>query len=166
MLLYFTESIFQTAGYNGNPGMPSVIIATVKVGATCFSTGLMDKIGRKLFLTGGSLMMISCLSFGFYFYLSGTFMGHTTSWLSLACLILYVAAFSLGWASIPWLILFEISLTGARGKAAALATGLNWTCHSRVHVHANCHHFSANILVFRWYMFYGNCIDVFLFAGN
>ena len=128
-VIFCTESIFQTAGYSGNPGLPSVIIAAVKVGATCFSTSLMDKTGRRiLFVTGGIVMMISCLSFGVFFYCSHTCMGNNISWLSLTSLILYVTAFSLGWGSIPWLIMSEIFPTKAWGRAAALATGLNWTC--------------------------------------
>ena len=108
-VIFYTESIFQMAGYSGNPGVPSVIVAAVKVAATCFSTSLMDNVGRrKLFITGGSLMTISCVSFGIYFYLSEVYMEHNISWLSLVSLILYVSAFSLGWGSIPWLIMSEI----------------------------------------------------------
>ena len=128
-VIFYTESIFQTAGYNGNPGVPSVIVAAVKVAATCFSTSLMDNVGRrKLFICGGSLMTISCISFGMHFYLSDVHMVHSISWLSLGSLILYVTAFSLGWGSIPWLIMSEIFPTKVRGRASALATGLNWTC--------------------------------------
>ena len=128
-VIFYTESIFQTASYNGNPGVPSVIVAAVKVAATCFSTSLMDNVGRrKLFICGRSLMTISCISFGMYFYLSDVHMVHSISWLSLGSLILYVTAFSLGWGSIPWLIMSEIFPTKVRGRASALATGLNWTC--------------------------------------
>ena len=35
-VIFYTESIFQTAGYKGIPGVPSVTIAAAKVGATCF----------------------------------------------------------------------------------------------------------------------------------
>ena len=128
-VIFYTESIFQTAGYNGSPGIPSVIVAAVKVAATYFSTSLMDNVGsRKLFICGGSLMTISCISFGMYFYLSDVHTEYNISWLSLGSLILYVTAFSLGWGSIPWLIMSEIFPTKVRGRASALATGLNWTC--------------------------------------
>ena len=128
-VIFYTETIFQTAGYDGNPGLPSVIVAAVKVAATCFSTSLMDRVGRsKLFLCGGGLMCISCITFGIYFYLSAHCKDFDLSWLSLASLMLYVTAFSLGWGSIPWLIMSEIFPMKVRGKASALATGLNWTC--------------------------------------
>ena len=130
-VIFYTEEIFQEAGYyKDNPGIPAALIAAVKVGATCFSTLIMDRAGRrKLFTTGGTLMTASCVTFGLYFYLTATSktLGDI-SWLSLASLILYVTAFSLGWGSIPWLIMSEIFPTHARGKAASLATGFNWAC--------------------------------------
>ncbi len=64
-VIFYTESIFQTSGYNGNPGVPSIIVAAVKVAATIFSTSIMDKVGRRiLFMTGGILMCLSCITFG------------------------------------------------------------------------------------------------------
>lgn len=42
--------------------------------------------------------------------------------------IVYIACFSIGLGSIPWLIMSEIFPSRVRGPASSLATLLNWTC--------------------------------------
>ncbi|XP_036759639.1 solute carrier family 2, facilitated glucose transporter member 12 isoform X3 [Manis pentadactyla] len=50
----------------------------------------------------------------------------TLKWLSLASLLLYVAAFSIGLGPMPWLVLSEIFPGGIRGRAMALTSSMNW----------------------------------------
>ncbi|XP_014992896.2 solute carrier family 2, facilitated glucose transporter member 12 isoform X1 [Macaca mulatta] len=47
-------------------------------------------------------------------------------WLSLASLLVYVAAFSIGLGPMPWLVLSEIFPGGIRGRAMALTSSMNW----------------------------------------
>lgn len=47
-------------------------------------------------------------------------------WLSLASLLVYVAAFSIGLGPMPWLLLSEIFPGGIRGRAIALTSIMNW----------------------------------------
>ncbi|XP_030742711.2 solute carrier family 2, facilitated glucose transporter member 12 [Echinops telfairi] len=47
-------------------------------------------------------------------------------WLSLASLLVYVAAFSIGLGPMPWLVLSEIFPGGIRGRAMALTASMNW----------------------------------------
>ncbi|XP_024407651.1 LOW QUALITY PROTEIN: solute carrier family 2, facilitated glucose transporter member 12 [Desmodus rotundus] len=47
-------------------------------------------------------------------------------WLSLASLLVYVAAFSIGLGTMPWLVLSEIFPGGIRGQAMALTSSMNW----------------------------------------
>ncbi|KFU90766.1 Solute carrier family 2, facilitated glucose transporter member 12, partial [Chaetura pelagica] len=47
-------------------------------------------------------------------------------WLSLASLLLYVAAFSIGLGPMSWLVLSEIFPGGIRGRAMALTSSMNW----------------------------------------
>ncbi len=127
-VIFYTETLFEQAHYNGSPGVPAVTIAAVKVVATCISTSLMDRVGRRiLFITGGIFMALSCTTFGLYFYLTDNqIITQDLSWMSLASLIVYVIAFSLGWGAIPWLIMSEIFPVRAKGKASAVATAVNW----------------------------------------
>ncbi|XP_025976930.2 solute carrier family 2, facilitated glucose transporter member 12 isoform X2 [Dromaius novaehollandiae] len=47
-------------------------------------------------------------------------------WLSLASLLAYVAAFSIGLGPMSWLVLSEIFPGGIRGQAMALTSSMNW----------------------------------------
>ncbi|XP_034964823.1 solute carrier family 2, facilitated glucose transporter member 12 isoform X1 [Zootoca vivipara] len=47
-------------------------------------------------------------------------------WLSLACLLVYIAAFSIGLGPMSWLVLSEIFPGGIRGRAMALTSSVNW----------------------------------------
>ncbi|NWH69921.1 GTR12 protein, partial [Piaya cayana] len=47
-------------------------------------------------------------------------------WLSLASLLVYVAAFSIGLGPMSWLVLSEIFPGGIRGRAMALTSSMNW----------------------------------------
>ncbi|XP_008578633.1 PREDICTED: solute carrier family 2, facilitated glucose transporter member 12 [Galeopterus variegatus] len=47
-------------------------------------------------------------------------------WLSLASLLVYVAAFSIGLGPMPWLVLSEIFPGGIRGRAMAVTSSMNW----------------------------------------
>ncbi|XP_048792713.1 solute carrier family 2, facilitated glucose transporter member 12 [Lagopus muta] len=47
-------------------------------------------------------------------------------WVSLASLLVYVAAFSIGLGPMSWLVLSEIFPGGIRGRAMALTSSMNW----------------------------------------
>ncbi|MBZ3888954.1 Solute carrier family 2, facilitated glucose transporter member 12 [Sciurus carolinensis] len=47
-------------------------------------------------------------------------------WLSLASLLVYIAAFSIGLGPMPWVVLSEIFPGGIRGRAMALTSSMNW----------------------------------------
>ncbi|XP_015674219.1 solute carrier family 2, facilitated glucose transporter member 12 [Protobothrops mucrosquamatus] len=47
-------------------------------------------------------------------------------WLSLASLLVYVAAFSIGLGPMSWLVLSEIFPGGIRGRAIAFTSSINW----------------------------------------
>jgi SP family myo-inositol transporter-like MFS transporter 13 len=56
------------------------------------------------------------------------------SWLALAALIFYVAAYALGLGNIPWLIQSELFPLALRGRASGIATSVNWSCNLLVAV--------------------------------
>ncbi|RKP07164.1 hypothetical protein THASP1DRAFT_17465 [Thamnocephalis sphaerospora] len=56
------------------------------------------------------------------------------SWLALAALLLYVAAYALGLGNVPWLIQSELFPLALRGRAGGLATSVNWVCNLAVAV--------------------------------
>ena len=130
-VILYEQSIFQDSGWSGDPGVPAIIVSAVKVTATAFSVSLTDRAGRRLlFISGGILLTLSCASFGTFLYLTTVKHVEKSSldWLSLGSLIVYVIAFSLGWGSIPVVIMSEIFPLKARGKASSITIFVNWLC--------------------------------------
>ncbi|RKP14720.1 general substrate transporter, partial [Piptocephalis cylindrospora] len=48
-------------------------------------------------------------------------------WVTLSVLVLYVASYALGLGHVPWLVQSEMFDGSIRGRAAGVATGVNWT---------------------------------------
>ncbi|KAJ0170408.1 hypothetical protein K1T71_013779 [Dendrolimus kikuchii] len=102
-----------------------VILGITSIVATLISIVLIDRIGRKILLYISSWSMIISL-----ILLAAVAYVHESSisvgLLSRACVILHVFGLSLGYESIPWLILGEILPLRIRDTAASLITGVNW----------------------------------------
>ncbi|XP_052773540.1 solute carrier family 2, facilitated glucose transporter member 8-like [Mya arenaria] len=128
-VMFYTVSIFKNAGLE-NSEMATVLIGAVQVVGTFVACMLMDKMGRrKLLITAGSVMSISCFLFSWYYYKVNT--GSSASsmgMLAVTSLVLYIIGFSLGWGPIPMLIMSEIFPSRVRGAASAIAIFTNWSC--------------------------------------
>ncbi|KAK2154100.1 hypothetical protein LSH36_276g00007 [Paralvinella palmiformis] len=128
-VIFYANDIFTTAGYKANPHLPTVIIGAVLVVTTFISCILVDVVGRRPLLMIGSLFMtISHCAFGLYYFFTDVQHTHVNlSSLPLCSLVVFIAAFSLGWGSIPWLVMSEIFPVQFRGTASSIATLLNWS---------------------------------------
>ena len=125
--ILYTKPIFQTAGFNGDPAIPAVIVGAVQVGATFLSLFIMDFAGRRLLLMiSGTVMALSCGSLGLFYFLTSVEHMTNLGWLPILSLNLYIIMFSLGWGPIPWLMMSELMPTRAKGVGTGLATAVNW----------------------------------------
>ncbi len=84
-----------------NPHLAAVITGTVQLIASALSGLLSDLIGRLPLLLLTSVLMSSALGgFGFYSYYRDSITASvgtmTSDWIPLACVVIFVAAFSLG----------------------------------------------------------------------
>ncbi|ESN97478.1 hypothetical protein HELRODRAFT_114157 [Helobdella robusta] len=140
VVMFYTVSIFMAAGFEKqNGGLATLAIGLVQVVFTFASAMLMDRAGRRILLMAASLgMCVSC------FVMAACYRGNvgdvssvaasvsqstSTSNIGLAVLIsliVYVAAFALGWGPIPMLLTSEIFPAKTRGTAMGLATLMNW----------------------------------------
>ncbi|KAJ8735514.1 hypothetical protein PYW07_007134 [Mythimna separata] len=129
-VIFYAASIFKMSGSSVDENVSSIIIGVVNFVSTFIATGIIDRLGRKMLLYISSVsMIVTLVSLGIYFYLKDTGVDVTAyGWLPLACLVIYVLGFSIGFGPIPWLMLGEILPSKIRGTAASLATGFNWTC--------------------------------------
>ena len=114
-----TQEIFQKAGFTGPAdtagSAPAMIVAAGKVLATILVIPLLDKFGRRpICITSGSLMGVSVIVLGAYFYLQDS-LDSSWTWVALVCLMIYTAAYSFGWGSVLFIVSNEILPIKYRG---------------------------------------------------
>ncbi len=127
VMQFYTQSIFQSAGYTDNSEIPPVIVGAVGILGCGPAVVLMDKLGRKFLLIFSSIcLFISCFVLGLFYYLSEVEGLTDLSWLAVASLVVYTFSISIGWAPIPWLILPELFPLQIRGIGSSIATVSNW----------------------------------------
>ena len=125
-IIYYAPTIFQLAGLGS---AAQSILATAGVGAvnvimTVVSLRLLDRLGRRpLLLTGIAGMTVSLVTLGWVFRVPES---PATSWLAVASVMTYVAAFAISLGPIFWLLIAEIYPLRIRGVAMSIATMSNW----------------------------------------
>ncbi|XP_026285299.1 facilitated trehalose transporter Tret1 isoform X2 [Frankliniella occidentalis] len=127
-VIFYAASIFKSAGSTIEENLCTIIIGVVNFFSTFVATVLIDRLGRKVLLYASSVTMTLTLgTLGAFFYArdAGT---EWPGWIPLACLMLYVVGFSVGFGPVPWLMMGEILPANIRGSAASLATAFNWSC--------------------------------------
>ena len=133
----------------------AVAIGVVQIFATLMSVVLVDCLGRKVLLTISSTgMALSSFVLGIYFYVynhicegcligdpscNDTIAKHPDSihqhfpcntasfgYLAVACIVIFIIAFSLAWGPIPWTSMSELMPNRVRTLAGSIATFVNW----------------------------------------
>ncbi len=116
-----------------NPHLAAVITGSVQLVASIFSGLFCDLIGRLPLLLLTSVLMSAALAgFGVYsFYrdaISAALGIGVIDWIPLACVLTFVAAFSLGPNPISWLLVGEVFPLEFRGIGSGLATAFSYVC--------------------------------------
>jgi SP family galactose:H+ symporter-like MFS transporter len=124
-IIYYSATIFENTGLNPSEAiLGSLVIGVINVAMTLVSIRLVDKRGRRpllrLSLTG---MIVTLLLLGLTFALP---IEGIDSWLSLACILLYISAFAIGMGPIFWLLIAEVFPAEARAEGAAVSSTTNW----------------------------------------
>jgi MFS family permease len=124
-VIYYAPSIMEKTGLSAsNSILYSVVVGAINVAATVVSFRLVDRTGRRpLLLSSLGAMLVSLALLGLTFALP---LGAADSWLSLICLVAYIAAFAVGLGPIFWLLIAEIFPAHARAAGASASTAANW----------------------------------------
>eukprot|EP01026_Neomeris_dumetosa_P039197 TRINITY_DN3210_c0_g3_i8.p1 TRINITY_DN3210_c0_g3~~TRINITY_DN3210_c0_g3_i8.p1 ORF type:complete len:298 (+),score=46.38 TRINITY_DN3210_c0_g3_i8:117-1010(+) len=126
-VVMYSTTVFNEVNLD-NAVLASVITGVINVVGTLISSSLVEKAGRKvlllvshagMFLTLGYITLIQFLPFQ-----AGSPVASYSAFFSI---LLYVIFFAIGSGPIPWLYVAEIMPASIKGKAAAIATSLNWT---------------------------------------
>jgi MFS family permease len=131
VVISYAPSIIEKTGLGVSDSiLYSVAIAVVNVVATVASFRLVDRVGRRPLLLGSAAGMAVALGgLGLAFLLPS---GAPQSWLSLACLVTFIAAFAVGVGPVFWILIAEIFPPAVRASGASIATATNWLAYFAV----------------------------------
>lgn len=128
---FYAVTIFRDSFGSFNPHLAAVVTGTVQLVASGTSGVLSDLVGRLPLLIFSTALMSSALAgFGCYaFYiLHAAEPAAGYDWVPLGCVILFVAAFSLGMNPISWLLIGEIFPLEFRHVGPPVATAFSYVC--------------------------------------
>jgi sugar porter (SP) family MFS transporter len=125
-VIYYAPTILKLAGQQNTGALTqSVFIGCTNVFFTIVAILLLDKLGRRFFLIAGTATLTAALvGLGVFFQIGS--LQHSAGWLSLVCLLVYIAGFAVGLGPVFWLMISEIFPLQMRGPAMAVCTMFNW----------------------------------------
>ena len=125
-MLFYAENIFIIAGYNGDPGVPPVLMAITRLLACICTSLLADRIGRRrLIVIPGIVMALGCFAVSLHFYLENN-TDWSCPWLLVVGVLIYIAFYSVGWGNLPWVYLGEIFNPEVKGTAVLIASTVRY----------------------------------------
>jgi sugar porter (SP) family MFS transporter len=125
-VIYYAPTILSDTGLGNSAALAqTVAVGVTNVVFTIVAVLLLDRLGRRaLLLTGTVGLLVALLILGVYF--SSASLQADYGWVALAGLLLFIAAFAIGLGPVFWLMISEIFPVGARSKAMAVCTIVNW----------------------------------------
>merc|ERR1719331_2290532 len=140
-VLYFANTIFQSAGFAGASALSSSGIGLVKLLATLVTVWRVDNYGRRtLLLVGIAVMLVALLLLAIGFLnrtcrtggpvqdcaLADVALPSSWSSVVVVALMLYVSGYQIGFGPIVWLLISEIFPLRVRGPAMSVAVLMNF----------------------------------------
>jgi len=125
-VIYYAPTILKYAGVDTSGAVTqTVFIGLTNVIFTIVAVLLLDKIGRRFFLIGGTaLCMVSLAALGIFFGSSS--LKDSSGWIALVALMVYIAGFAAGLGPVFWLMISEIFPLRVRPPAMSASTVGNW----------------------------------------
>eukprot|EP01133_Synstelium_polycarpum_P003518 gene3518-4021_t len=124
--MYFSPSIFETAGITGDNGpmIATMCLVGWNVITTFIATFMINRIGRRrLMLYSSVVMIVSCLGLALLFLLVK---GTTLGILSIVLLFVFIAGFEAGAGPLFWMMAIEIFPEEMRDIGSSLLNALQW----------------------------------------
>ena len=133
-VMYFGEYLWAAAGFTEEHGLLiNVTLGAVLVVSTLVSMVLVDRIGRRPLLLGGSAVMSATLMiltavFVFSAHNSHGVLAMTSAeaQITLVAEHLFIFAFGVSWGPVVWVLLGEMFPNRIRAPALALSAGIQW----------------------------------------
>jgi MFS transporter, SP family, galactose:H+ symporter len=127
-VIYYAPTLLHQAGLGNSASLlANVGNGIVNVGMTVIAIWLIDKVGRRVLLIGGTIgMAVALFVVAATFAVSGNTLGHTEAIVAVVSLAVYTGSFAIGLGPVFWLLISEIYPARIRGKSMSIATIANW----------------------------------------
>lgn len=133
VIFYYSTSLWRSVGFEESDALTITVITSVtNVVVTLVAISIVDKVGRKPMLLGGSLGMVLTLATMAVAFSQATGSGEDVSlpdpWgvVTLVAANLYVVAFGMTWGPVVWVLLGEMFPNRIRAAALAVAAAAQW----------------------------------------
>ncbi|KAJ9592816.1 hypothetical protein L9F63_015507, partial [Diploptera punctata] len=125
-IIFYTVSIFKSAGSQVDEYLATILVGLIQLIANFLSLFVVDRAGRKpLLIASGALMCISLAALGTHFHLQRLGKGEGLGLLPLISLMAFMVGFSIGYCSIPFLLMGELIPEKQRSFLSSIAGSLN-----------------------------------------
>lgn len=122
-----SNDLFKEAGLSGKwPTIMSNIMNVVNCVMTFPAVPLIERLGRRTLLLGGSITMTIGVAPAAICYWALEDGSKITQWLALVGCMVFIIGFACTYGPILWVYLHEIYPTEIKGAASGLATAFNW----------------------------------------
>jgi MFS transporter, SP family, sugar:H+ symporter len=133
-VMYFGEYLWAAAGFSEEHGLLiNVTLGAVLVVSTLVSMVLVDRIGRRPLLLGGSAVMSSMLMILTAVFVFSAHNSHgvlvmtgAEAQITLVAEHLFIFAFGVSWGPVVWVLLGEMFPNRIRARGLAISAGTQW----------------------------------------
>ncbi|KAK8763479.1 hypothetical protein V5799_033915 [Amblyomma americanum] len=132
VITFYSVKIFESSGSAMSAADCAILLGVVQVVASLAASLLIDRAGRRCLMLVSSLAVsASLVVLGLFYYYKdlddGAFR-ERYSYVPLASLTVYIAAFCLGVGPVPWVVMGEILSPHARGFSTGVSTAFCFFC--------------------------------------
>jgi sugar porter (SP) family MFS transporter len=127
-VIYYAPTLLESAGLGEHAAIGgTVVVGLINVLLTIVAINLLDRVGRRSLLLGGTIgMIVGLLVLAMSFIGQGDSIDHLHAGVAIAALCVYVGSFAIGLGPGFWLLISEIYPLRVRGSAMSLAGVTNW----------------------------------------
>jgi sugar porter (SP) family MFS transporter len=135
-VIYYAPTLLESAGLGSHAAIGgTVIVGAINVLLTVVAIKLLDRVGRRPLLIGGTAgMIVGLVVLAISFIGQGDAIDTGHAAVAIAALCLYVGSFAIGLGPVFWLLISEIYPLRVRGSAMSLAGVANWLANFAVAV--------------------------------
>ncbi|XP_058814671.1 facilitated trehalose transporter Tret1-2 homolog [Topomyia yanbarensis] len=127
-MLNYTATVFAESGSSLSANMSAIVIGTIQMFGSYFSTILVERAGRKLLMTiSGAGIATGLAIFAAFSYVKSIGQDVTSyNWLPLACFSIVIFVASMGVLTLPFVILAEIIPQKIKGLSVTVCMTILW----------------------------------------